>query len=125
MKAQHSTCRIALAAIGGVIGLPAQADLIIDSHAQLSMRNFYFNSDNREGAAAPSKTEEWAQGFLLDLRSGFTEGVVWFGVDATAMLGLTLDSGRGRHLGGSMIPSDGDGAADHWSSAGLTAKMKS
>ncbi|WP_019438179.1 MULTISPECIES: OprD family porin [Pseudomonas] len=124
MKALRSICRIALAACGSVIGLSAQAAVISDSHANLSMRNFYFNSDNREGTAEPSKTEEWAQGFLLDLRSGYTEGVVGFGVDATAMLGLTLDSGRGRHQGGSMIPSDGDRAADRWSSAGVTAKMK-
>lgn len=124
MKSLPSLCRIALAAGGSVIGLSAQADLIGDSHANLSMRNFYFNSDNRDGTAQPSRTEEWAQGFLLDLRSGYTDGVVGFGVDATAMLGLTLDSGRGRHQGGSMIPSDGDGAADRWSSAGATAKMK-
>ncbi|WP_183674250.1 OprD family porin [Pseudomonas sp. OG7] len=124
MKSFPSICRIALATGGSVIGLSAQADLISDSHANLSMRNFYFHSDNRDGTAQPSKTEEWAQGFLLDVRSGYSEGAVGFGVDATAMLGLTLDSGRGRHQGGSMIPSDGDGAADHWSSAGVTAKMK-
>lgn len=86
MKSLPSICRIALAAGGSVIGLSAQADLIGDSHANLSMRNFYFNSDNRDGTAQPSRTEEWAQGFLLDLRSGYTDGVVGFGVDATAML---------------------------------------
>ncbi|HCV41641.1 MAG TPA: hypothetical protein DGQ94_23595 [Pseudomonas sp.] len=43
---------------------PALADFLADSHANLAMRNFYFNSDNRDGAAKPSKTEEWAQGFM-------------------------------------------------------------
>lgn len=78
-----------LAAGGSVIGLSAQADLIGESHANLSMRNLYFNSGNRDGTAQPSRTEEWAQGFLLDLRSRYTDGVVGFGVGATAMLGPT------------------------------------
>ncbi|MEX0293779.1 OprD family porin [Pseudomonas putida] len=104
--------------------LPAQANLIDDSHANLALRNFYFSSDNRDGAAQPSLTEEWAQGFLLDFRSGYTGGLVGFGVDATAAMGITLDSGRGRHVGSTMIPSDGDRASDRWSSAGATAKMR-
>ena len=36
----------------------ASADFINDSKANLNLRNFYFNNDNRDGAAAPSKTEE-------------------------------------------------------------------
>ncbi|WP_085728276.1 OprD family porin [Pseudomonas sp. R37(2017)] len=95
-----------------------------DSKASLSMRTLYFNSDNRDGAADPSKTEEAAQGFVLRYESGFTPGAVGFGLDAQALLGITLDSGAGRHVGSGMIPSDGDGAADAWSSFGPTAKMR-
>lgn len=95
-----------------------------DSKATLSMRTLYFNSDNRDGTAAPSKTEETAQGFVLRYESGFTQGTVGFGLDAQALLGITLDSGAGRHVGSGMIPSDGDGAAESWSSFGPTAKMR-
>jgi hypothetical protein len=95
-----------------------------DSKATLSMRTLYFNSDNRDGAADPSKTEETAQGFVLRYESGFTQGTVGFGLDAQALLGVTLDSGRGRHVGSGMIPSDGDDAAGSWSSFGPTAKMR-
>jgi hypothetical protein len=95
-----------------------------NSKATLSMRTLYFNSDNRDGAADPSKTEETAQGFVLRYESGFTQGTVGFGLDAQALLGVTLDSGRGRHVGSGMIPSDGDDAADSWSSFGPTAKMR-
>jgi hypothetical protein len=95
-----------------------------DSKATLSMRTLYFNSDNRDGTAAPSKTEETAQGFVLRYESGFTQGTVGFGLDAQALLGVTLDSGKGRHVGSGMIPTDGDGAADTWSSFGPTAKMR-
>ncbi|MDB5981635.1 MAG: porin, partial [Pseudomonas sp.] len=93
--------------------------------ATLGMRNFYFNNDNRDGTATPSKTEEWAQGFMLDYKSGYTEGTVGFGLDALGLMGITLDSGKGRHVGGSMIPSDSDDrAVDQWSRLGLTGKVK-
>ena len=58
------------------------------------MRNFYFNNDNRDGTAAPSKTEEWAQGFMMDFKSGYTDGTAGFGVDTLGLLGITLDSGK-------------------------------
>lgn len=119
-----SLSRLAVATGCAVMGLQAHADFLKDSQATLSMRNFYFNNDNRDGTADPSKTEEWAQGFMLNYRSGYTAGPVGVGVDATGMLGLTLDSGRGRHAGSTMIPSDGDRAADEWARFGATAKLK-
>ena len=109
------------------ITLSAQvhADFLSDSKATLGMRNFYFNNDNRDGVAAPSKTEEWAQGFMLDFKSGYTDGMVGFGVDGLGLLGVTLDSGKGRHVGSSMMPSDSDNrAVDEWSRLGLTGKVK-
>ncbi|RON02469.1 OprD family porin [Pseudomonas brassicacearum] len=102
----------------------ASADFINDSKANLNLRNFYFNNDNRDGAAAPSKTEEWGQAFMLNYQSGFTDGTVGFGLDAIGLLGLKLDSGTGRHVGGSMFPNDGDQAADQWGRVGATAKMR-
>ncbi|WP_426153163.1 OprD family porin [Pseudomonas sp. DC3000-4b1] len=125
MKRTTSLGQLAWAGVGGCLAtFSAHAEVIADSHANLSLRNFYFNSDNRDGTAAPSKTEEWAQGFLLDFRSGYTEGTVGAGVDIMAMMGLTLDSGTGRHSGSTMIPSDGSQAADQWSNMGATAKFK-
>jgi hypothetical protein len=107
------------------INAQTHADFIGDSKASLGMRNFYFNNDNRDGSAAPSKTEEWAQGFMLDYKSGYTDGAVGFGVDALGLMGVTLDSGKGRHVGSTMIPSDSDNSAvDEWSRLGLTGKVK-
>jgi hypothetical protein len=116
---------LALIAIGSALFSPlSMADFIKDSKATLGMRNYYFNNDNRDGAANPSRTEEWAQGFMLNYQSGFTEGTVGFGVDALGLLGIRLDSGDGRHVGSSMIPNDGNGAAGQWSRFGATAKMR-
>ncbi|WP_054898088.1 OprD family porin [Pseudomonas sp. NBRC 111137] len=102
----------------------ASADFVTESKATLGLRNFYFNNDYRDqsGSAGQSKTEEWAQAITLNYTSGFTEGTVGLGIDALGLVGVTLDSGQGRHRGSSMIPSDGDGPADSWGRLGLTAK---
>ncbi|MHC8333585.1 OprD family porin [Pseudomonas sp. LB3P25] len=122
-----SVKKISATLVFGSIALSGQAfaDFLSDSKATLGMRNFYFNNDNRDGTAAPSKTEEWAQGFMLDFKSGYTDGTIGFGVDALGLMGITLDSGKGRHVGSSMIPSDSDNrAVDEWSRLGLTGKVK-
>ncbi|MNF41337.1 Porin-like protein NicP precursor [compost metagenome] len=116
---------VSLVFLGVTLSTQAYADFLSDSKATLGMRNFYFNNDNRDGTATPSKTEEWAQGFMLDYKSGYTDGEVGFGVDALGLLGVTLDSGKGRHVGSTMMPSDSDNrAVDEWSRLGLTGKVK-
>lgn len=115
-----------LGTLASSVGQAAHADFIKDSHANLALRNLYFNSDFRDqpGPAGQSKTAEWAQGFLLNYTSGFTAGILGFGVDAMALQGVKLDGGAGNHRGSSMIPDDGTGAADQWSRLGLTGKVR-
>jgi hypothetical protein len=105
---------------------------IDDSKLKLQLRNVYFNENFRDEhgmsprAARTAKSErtEWAQGFLLDYQSGFTPGTVGFGVDALGLLGVKLDSGRGRS-GTNLLPVHDDGrAADEFASAGMTAKAR-
>ena len=118
---------VALATLGATLAIPsmAQAAFVEDTKAGLELRNFYYNSDNRSvPSTSQSKSEEWAQGFLLRVESGFTEGTVGFGVDALGLLGVKLDSGRGR-TGTGLLPIDNDGSApDDYSELGLTAKAK-
>jgi len=118
---------VALATLGATLAIPtmAQAAFVEDTKAGLELRNFYMNSDNRSvPSTSQSMSEEWAQGFLLRAESGYTEGTVGFGVDALGLLGVKLDSGRGR-TGTGLLPIDNDGAApDEYSQLGLTAKAK-
>ncbi|MFF5864412.1 OprD family outer membrane porin [Pseudomonas sp. NPDC012596] len=103
----------------------AVADFMSDGKASVNLRNFYYNNDNRNRSATLSKTEEWAQGFVLDYKSGYTDGTLEVGVDVLAMTAVTLDSGKGRHLNSSMIPSEHDGrAVDQWGRLGVTAKAR-
>ncbi|MDH4607366.1 OprD family porin, partial [Pseudomonas sp. BN102] len=124
---------LSLAVALGVLAQQAAAGgFLEDSKASLTLRNFYINSDNREGTAAPSKQEEWGQGFLFNYASGFTAGTVGVGVDALGLLGVKLDSGKGRHFnptsanyGGTVFPTDNDGRAkDDFGSLGVTGKLR-
>ena len=99
--------------------------------ATLGLRNFYINQDNRSGAASPSKAEEWGQGFLLDFRSGYTQGPVGLGLDVLAQAGIRLDSGgrqgkAGRSRDpGIVFPVDDDGSAiAEFSRIDFTAKAR-
>ncbi|WP_435606711.1 OprD family porin [Pseudomonas knackmussii] len=136
MKSRNITqSALALAVAASVFGVQLQtasaSGFIEDSKASLTLRNFYINTDNRNGTAAPNKQEEWGQGFLLNYASGYTAGTVGFGVDALGLLGVRLDSGKGTHYesssqqAGTVFPSDGDGrAVDEFSSLGPTLKAK-
>lgn len=120
---QHPLILGSLSIAGCGLVLPAQAEVIEDSRLRLDLRNYYFNRDFREGNAQ-SKREEWAQGFMLRLDSGFTEGSLGFGVDASAMLGLKLDSSKDR-TGTGLLPVHDDGSApDEYSKLAVAGKLK-
>jgi hypothetical protein len=123
---------LAMAVALGVVAQQASAaGFIEDSKATLGLRNFYINTDYRDGTG-PNKNEEWGQGFDLRFISGYTQGTVGFGVDAIGLLGVRLDSGGGTNgaantaaYGGTVFPSKSNGeAVDNFSSLGLTAKAK-
>ncbi|NNB42236.1 OprD family porin [Pseudomonas chlororaphis] len=118
---------LAAASLALGAGLPAWAEeggFFDDAKTDLVLRNYYFNRDFRDPGAAKSKVEEWAQGFILKFNSGYTPGVVGFGLDGIAMFGVKLDSGRGTS-GSELLPVHGDGrAADNYGRAGVAAKMR-
>ncbi|WP_296217949.1 OprD family porin [Pseudomonas sp. UBA2684] len=114
---------LSLAVSTALLAPTAHAAFIDDSSASLSTSNIYLNRDFRENAGQ-NKREEWGQGFLLDLQSGYTDGTVGFGLDALGMLGIKLDSGGGR-TGTDLLPVQDDGGTpDQFGRLGLTAKVK-
>ncbi|NWB25878.1 OprD family porin [Pseudomonas gingeri] len=127
---------LALAVAVGVLAQQASAaGFIEDSKATLGLRNFYINTDNRDGpntATSRSLNQEWGQGFDLRFISGYTQGTVQFGVDAIGLYGVRLDSSRdksgnanGAATGGTVFPTNGqDGAVPDFASLGLTGKVK-
>jgi hypothetical protein len=104
----------------------AEPDFFKDATATLQARNYYFSRDfsGIVGANQQSKAEEWGQGFILNVKSGYTPGVIGVGVDAIGLLGLKLDSSPDR-TGTGLLPVQDDGrAADEYSRAGATLKLR-
>ncbi|MFZ3204140.1 MAG: OprD family outer membrane porin, partial [Pseudomonas sp.] len=122
---------LALAVAAGTLGLTlshvANAEFIKDSKASLELRNFYFNRDFRQASdptPSQAKQEEWAQGFILRMDSGYTEGAVGFGIDTIGMLGFKLDSGDGTSGSGLLVPDRSGGSQDYSSDLAVAGKAK-
>ncbi|MCY1268387.1 Porin-like protein NicP [compost metagenome] len=106
--------------------LAAESGFIEDATATLQLRNYYFSRDFSDivGPNQQSKAEEWAQGFILNFKSGYTPGPVGFGLDAIGTLGIKLDSSPDRVNTG-LLPVQEDGeAADDYSRLGVAGKLR-
>ncbi|CDM41652.1 OprD family porin [Ectopseudomonas oleovorans] len=126
---------IALAVAAGTSQLAfasAQSEsngFVEDSSLNVLTRSLYFNRDWRNGNPRAAdgkdgKAEEWGLGFIGTYESGFTQGTVGFGVDAIGLLGVKVDSGRGRS-GTGLFPEDSDGRSqDDYSEAGGAVKLR-
>jgi hypothetical protein len=111
------------------LSLPALVQaggFIEDSTATLQARNYYFSRDFSDivGPNKQSKAEEWAQGFILNFKSGYTPGTVGFGVDAIGQLGLKLDSSTDRVNTGLLPTRESGKAADDYSRLGAALKVR-
>ncbi len=69
----------------------ASKGFIGDSHLVLNLRNY---SDVQDVQGGPHR-HAWVQGAMLDYTSGFTQGPVGFGVDASLYGAFKLDGGEG------------------------------
>ncbi|WP_443192314.1 OprD family porin [Pseudomonas indica] len=109
------------------------AGFVEDAKVSLNLRNYYFNRNflNHSGPSVQGDDQgqaaEWTQSFILDARSGFTEGTVGFGLDALGLYSLKLDGGRGT-IGSQLLPVHGTGndrhAPDDFGRIAVAAKAK-
>jgi len=113
--------------LGALLASPGvQAEFVEQSHASLLTRNFYLNRDFRQANAPQNLSAEWAQGLILRVESGYTDGTLGLGLDALGLLGIKLDSSPDRSGGTGLLPRDRETrrAQDDYGEAGLTAKFK-
>lgn len=102
----------------------AESGFMEDAKATLNLRNFYINRNFVDPANPQSKAEEWTQSFILDARSGFTQGTVGFGVDVLGLYSVKLDGGRGTG-GTQLLPIHDDGRpADDFGRLGVALKAR-
>ena len=116
---------IALAIAG--LALPASAEeggLVEGAKVNLNLRNFYINRNFTNPTKAQGKAEEWTQSFILDARSGFTQGTVGFGMDVLGLYSIKLDGGKGTG-GTQLLPLDHDGRpADNFGRTNVAFKAR-
>lgn len=91
MNRSFSNIGLLLGIAGGLFVEEASAEFLKDSKATLTLRNYYLNQDTRN--ADVPRLDQWGQGFLLDFKSGYTEGVVGFGLDVLGTYAIRLDDG--------------------------------
>jgi len=116
---------IAGASLVLAISFPAQADFVEDSHLNLGLRNFYLDRDFKQSDAPKSRVGSWSQGFDLVFRSGFTEGPVQWGLDASGQYAYRLDGGGGRGPDAVLPYDDSKGRpATDYGRAGVTGKLR-
>jgi len=100
------------------------AGFLEEGSATLNLRNFYINRNFANSSSPQGKAEEWTQSFILDARTGFTEGPVGFGADALGLYSIKLDGGKGSG-GTQLLPIDRDGRpADDFGRLAVAGKMK-
>ncbi|MCB1655701.1 MAG: OprD family porin, partial [Pseudomonadales bacterium] len=86
--------------------------------------NAYINRNFTNPDYPQSKAEEWTQNFILDVKSGFTQGTVGFGIDVLGLYSQKLDGGKGT-VGTQLLPTHGDGEpADNFGRLGVAAKAR-
>src|SRR5690606_711525 len=128
MKKTAVAVAVAVSALG--MSQFAAADFVKDSKLSLDLRNYYFAQEN-DGNVSPAKEVDggqWGQGFRLTYQSGFTEGVVGFGVDMIGAAGYKL-ADHGDQQAGMLFQrleaeDGGFESADRLSKAGATLKAR-
>ena len=90
-----------------------------DAEGSVLFRNGYVNRDKKHGNT--NDTSSWAQSAIVNIDSGFTQGVVGFGAGVVGDGSFKI--GKNKHAGNQMIPIDDQGDAyDHWARGGATSK---
>ncbi|SDS52560.1 OprD family porin [Pseudomonas granadensis] len=129
MKASSAPCAlpglIALALAGAALPAAAEeAGFVEGAKVNLNLRNFYINRNFTNPTKAQGKAEEWTQSFILDAKSGFTQGTVGFGMDVLGLYSVKLDGGKGTG-GTQLLPLDRDGRpADNFGRTNVAFKAK-
>ncbi|MEG0065789.1 MAG: OprD family porin [Pseudomonas sp.] len=116
---------IALALACAALPVAAEeAGFVEGAKVNLNLRNFYINRNFTNPTKAQGKAEEWTQSFILDARSGFTQGTVGFGMDVLGLYSRKLDGGKGTG-GTQLLPLDHDGRpADNFGRTNVAFKAK-
>ncbi len=113
------------------VGQADASGFIEGSQLGLNLRHYYSNQHTHrstylvikkpEGLEPTRLRETWVQAAMLNYSSGYTQGAVGFGIDASLFSAVNLDRGHGRVANGGdrvLVDSQGD-AIPTWSRLGV------
>ena len=91
-----------------------------DAQGSVLFRTGFVDRDKKNGVP---DTRSTAQSAIFNLESGYTQGIVGFGVGAVGDGSFKI--GKNNHAGNQMIPIDDQGDAyDHWARGGANVKAR-
>ncbi|WP_457969593.1 OprD family outer membrane porin [Acinetobacter calcoaceticus] len=91
-----------------------------DANGSILFRTGYISRDKKDGRADNSS---FAQTAIVNIDSGFTKGIVGFGVGVVGDGSFKI--GENKNAGNNMIPQHNDGSAyDHWARGGANVKAR-
>jgi hypothetical protein len=110
----------------GLVTTSSFADFVDNSQVTLTARNFYLDRNYTSPDVTQPAAKEWAQGFILSAKSGFTEGEVGLGLDLYAGAGFKLWGDKEHSLGTGLLPVNRPSLepTDSYGEIGVTAKAK-
>ncbi|MBD7975692.1 OprD family outer membrane porin [Serpens gallinarum] len=118
MKKTAVAVAVAVSALG--LSQFAAADFVKDSKLSLDLRNYYFNQETDGGAEGG----QWGQAFMLNYKSGFTEGAVGVGVDLFGAAAYKLADHGDQQAGMLFERYSADESAERLNKAGATLKAR-
>lgn len=127
MPSNRHAVTVLYAAFGACITAPLStqaAGFTDDAKVNLNLRNFFINRNFVDPANAQRIAQEWTQNFILDARSGFTQGTVGLGVDVLGLYSVKLDGSKGTS-GTQLLPIHSDGhPANNFGRTAVAAKAR-
>ena len=91
-----------------------------DANGSVLFRTGFLHRDKKNGV---EDTSSAAQTAIVNLNSGFSKGIIGFGVGVVGDASFKL--GENAHSGNGMIPTHNDGSAyDHWARGGANVKAR-
>lgn len=110
----HGACLI-----GAWTSLGVAAPQAIAAEGSLVSRSYLIHNHYPSGRDGKDTTQEWAQGFIANLRSDVTPGPIGIGLDLHGFAGVKLDGGKDDAGTTGLLPVDNDGdSRNAFSSAG-------
>ncbi|MFT4021132.1 MAG: OprD family outer membrane porin [Acinetobacter sp.] len=108
-----------------LVSFPVSANSFIDdSKGSITSRNYYLDRQYTDYKPIYG-AKDWAQGFIANWNSGYTEGSIGFGLDIQAMTAIKLHGDK-KYLGTGLLPTNSTTRqrANTSGEVGITAKVK-